>query len=605
MKKRLFGLLSVAVMVFTACGTSSTSSSPAASAAAPSAAAPSAAASTPAESQAPAAPELTGSKYVAEPAPAQGDTLVVAEWQVPGNINPYYAQANTDIEAGTPALLGLLDTSYDLKYVPDLVTDVPLVSNGGVVVNGTKMDVTWKLRAGGKWSDGQPITCADLEATWKWNIDPDNTGLAGGVTGWEDIESIEGGTGTDCVMHFAKIYEGYLGLVAPLLPKHYIEDRPRTRRPSCTRSPTSRRASTAARCMPVKYAAGAQLEYDLNPNYGTVSGGKTPGFKRLIFKYYPDNPDGMIAGFAQGEYDLAMNLNHSDVPKLAGMDKVLTEDTFTYEQLSFNNKRLAEKTGSAEEAQTVKEAVGLAIDKTQIAGQVLGGTVEPIGTNNISPLAWYFKEEPPSVYDVEAAKKKLDDAGWVPGADGIREKAGKRLEFDFCTTTRPYRIESLTAFASQLAPVGIKVNPMPVSADIIFGSWTGEGIQADTPCNLIHGNFDAAMYAFVSPLDPLGGYNVYTCQGIPDAEPHNGQNSNRVCVPELDDAWNAVKNSVDFSVVRDSMYKVQDLYSQLAPEYPLFYWKNAYLVSPKLHNVTGNPTTSSVLWNVEDWWIDQ
>jgi peptide/nickel transport system substrate-binding protein len=606
MKKRLFGLLSVAVMVFTACGTSSTSSSPAASAAAPSAAAPSAAASTPAESQAPAAPELTGSVYKAEPAPAQGETLVVAEWQVPGNFNYYYAQANTDIEAQTPAMLGLLDTSYDLKYVPELATEVPLVSNGGVVVNGTKMDVTWKLIPGGKWSDGQPITCADIEATWKWNVDPDNVGLAGGVIGWEDIESIEGGTGTDCVMHFAKIFEGYLGLVSILLPKHYIETVPVKDAPTKLYPLTNLASGVySGPYMPVKYAAGAQLEYDVNPNYGTISGGKTPGFKHLIFKYYPDNPDGMIAGFAQGEYDLAMNLNHSDVPKLAGMDKVLTEDTFTYEQLSFNNKRLAEKTGSAEDAQTVKEAVGLALDKSQIAGQVLGGTVEPIGTNNVSPQAWFFKEEPPSVYDVDAAKAKLDAAGWVPGTDGIREKAGKRLEFDFCTTTRPYRIESLTAFASQLAPVGIKVNPMPVSADIVFGSWTGEGIQADTPCNLIHGNFDAAMYAFVSPLDPLGGYNVYTCQGIPDAEPHNGQNSNRVCVPEFDDAWNAVKNSVDFSVVRDAMYKVQDLYSSLAPEYPLFYWKNAYLVSPKLHNVTGNPTTSSVLWNVGDWWIDQ
>ncbi|MEA2537595.1 MAG: peptide/nickel transport system substrate-binding protein [Chloroflexota bacterium] len=601
MHKRLFVLTIAAVLMASACGTSTTSSSPAATGGAPSA--------TPAASEgsaAPAAPELTGSKYAPEPAPSQGDTLVIAEWQVPGNINPYYAQANTDIEAGTPALLGLLDTSYDLKYVPDLATEVPLVSNGGVVVNGTGMDVTWKLREGGKWSDGEAITCDDLTATWKWNMDPDNVGLAGGTIGWEDISGIDATNPTTCVMHFKNVYEGYLGLVAPLLPAHYLAKVPAKDSPTKLYPLTNLASGVySGPFMPVKFAAGSQITYDANPNYGTVSGGKTPGFKHLIFKYYPDNPDGMIAGFAQGEYDLAMNLNHSDIPKLTGMDKVLTEDTFTYEQLSFNNKRLLEKTGSEADVQAVKEAVGLAIDKSQITGQILGGTVDPIGTNNISPLAWYFKQEPDSKHDPEAAKAKLDAAGWVPGADGVREKNGKKLAFDFCTTTRPYRIDSLTAFASQLAPIGIKVNPMPVSADIIFGSWTGQGIQADTPCNLIHGNFDAAMYAFVSPLDPLGGYNVYTCQGIPDAAPHNGQNSNRLCNKELDAAWNAVKSNVDFSKVRDAMYTVQDLYSKLAPEYPLFYWKNAYLVSPKLHNVTGNPTTSSVLWNVEDWWLDQ
>jgi peptide/nickel transport system substrate-binding protein len=450
------------------------------------------------------------------------------------------------------------------------------------------------------------MTCADLEATWKWNVDKDNVGLAGGTVGWEDIESVEAKTPTECIMHFKAIYEGYLGLVSVLLPKAYIESVPVKDAPTKLYPLTNVASGVySGPYMPVKYAAGAQLSYDANPNYGTVSGGKTPGYKHLIFKYYPENSDGMIAGFAQGEYDLAMNLNHSDLPKVKGMDKVLTEDTFTYEQLSFNVKRLTEKVGSAEDAQVVKEAVGLALDKTQITSQILGGTVEPIGTNNVSPQAWFFKEEPASVHDPAAAKAKLDAAGWVPGADGVREKNGKKLVFDFCTTTRPYRIDSLTAYASQLAPIGIKVNPMPVSATIIFGSWTGEGIQADTPCNLIHGNFDAAMYAFVSPLDPLGGYNVYTCQGIPDAAPHNGQNSNRLCDKDLDAAWDAVKNSVDFSVVRDAMYKVQDLYSKLAPEYPLFYWKNAYLVNPKLHNVTGNPTTSSVLWNVEDWWAGQ
>jgi ABC-type transport system substrate-binding protein len=47
----------------------------------------------------------------------------------------------------------------------------------------------------------------------------------------------------------------------------------------------------------------------------------------------------------------------------------------------------------------------------------------------------------------------------------------------------------------------------------------------------------------------------------------------------------------------------QNYYNQNVVEIPLFLWKDVYLVSPKLQNITGNPTTSGVLWNVQDWWL--
>ncbi len=205
--------------------------------------------------------------------------------------------------------------------------------------------------------------------------------------------------------------------------------------------------------MPTKYAAGAQLEYDVNPNYETISGGKEPGFKHLIFKYYPDNPDGMIAGFAQGEYDVAMNLNHSDVPKLTGMDKVLTEDTFTYEQLSFNNKRLAEKTGSGRGPGRQDRPSGLADrqDADRRPGPRRHGRADRHEQHLPAGVVLQGRRRRASTTP-KRPRPTLEAAGWVPGTDGIREKAGKRLEFDFCTTTRPYRIDSLTAFAVAAGP---------------------------------------------------------------------------------------------------------------------------------------------------------
>lgn len=602
MSKRLVALFGAGMIVLAACG-AQTSPGPAGT--------------TPGESAAPSTlptvaptteppPKLDGTTYKAEAVGNSGGTLVMAEWQTITTLNAFYAQANTDIEASVPAFLGLVDTAFDLKYVPEASTNVPLVTNGGVTVNGDKMDVEYNL-VQMNWSNGKPITCADLEATRAWIMDKGNTGLAGGTVGVEDIASIEDKGSGKCIVHFDKLYAGYIGLPG-LLPADYLKSVPAADS-SKKLWPLSDVASGvySGPYIPSEYVADAQLTYKPNPEYwksalGAKSGNKAP-FDEVIFKYYPDNPDGMIAGFDQGEYDLAMNLNHSDLPKLQGKNKVLTEDTFTYEQLSINNKSLKEKFGEAD-VLPIKQAIALATDKKEITTKALGGTVEPMGTNNISPFAWYFKEEPASEYDPDKAAKILADAGWAKGPDGFLQKNGKTLELQYCTSTRPYRIDSLNLEAAQMAKIGVKVDPTPVpSQPNLFGEW--DAVADDTPCNLIHGNYDVAQFAFVAPLDPTGSYNVYHSKGIPDAPPHNGQNNTRTSIPELDAAWDAVIANIDPSKIREAMWKEQDIYSSNVIEVPLFYWKNAYLVNPKLHNVTGNPTTAQVDWNIEDWWKDK
>ena len=104
----------------------------------------------------------------------------------------------------------------------------------------------------------------------------------------------------------------------------------------------------------------------------------------------------------------------------------------------------------------------------------------------------------------------------------------------------------------------------------------------------------------------MGGYLVYSSIGIPDAAPHNGQNVTRVNLPALDAAYNAVKGSVDPTVVKKAMFTVQQIYTsdQNTYELPLYMRKDVWLVTPRVHNFTGNPTTSGGEWNIGDWTID-
>jgi peptide/nickel transport system substrate-binding protein len=529
--------------------------------------------------------------------------IVLAEWQFPTTVNTYYAQGVTDVEAGDSMLLYLVDTASDLRYVPDLVTVVPTLANGGVKMNGAGMDVTWTLKSGMQWSDGSPINCDDMKATWKWNMDSNNTGLAGGTIGWEDISDITGGTGTTCVMKFSKVFEGYLGLVAPLLPAKYINSIPVKDAPTKLYALNNLKAGVYdGPYIPTDSTAGSQITMVSNPKWSTISG-HAPGVDQVVWRYYGDAA-AMLQGFKAGEFDVAQDLNDADIPSLIGIDQTeqVIHQALDYELHDFNNKALRTKFGA--DYTKIIAAIKMATDRQAIAAGPLGGNVA-VGNNFISPLAWYYKDEGGSTTaDPAGATAMLTAVGWTPGPDGILAKGGTKLELQYCTTTRQYRQDTFTLVASQLLKIGIKVDINAVTSGDMFGGW-GQ-VAADTKCNLIHGNFDVAEFAYASPIDPLGGYNVYTTSGIPDAAPHNGQNDARISLPAIDSAYNEVKNSVDPTVVKAAMFKLQDIYAGADNtfELPLYFRKNVWLLTPRIHNFTGNPTQSGAEWDIGNWTAD-
>ena len=285
----------------------------------------------------------------------------------------------------------LVNTTQDLKYVPELAAEVPLLSNGLVTVEGDRMDVNWKLKPGMKWSDGEPITCADLEATWKWNVDP---GQHRPRRGHDRLGGHRVGRGT--LRH---------RLRHPLQPD--LRGLPRAVHARSCRSTTSRRCPVADAAtqlyplgdvtkgvysgpyIPIEIQSDAQITFAPNPNWETI-GGHAPYLDQVIFKYYGDAA-AMIAGYRAGEIDFAMEMNNTDIPSLSDIpqDEVVIHDSLTYELFAFNNKRFTERFG--DDGLTIIRAIMQATDRQAIADGPIGGNVT-LTNNFISPLTWYYLE---------------------------------------------------------------------------------------------------------------------------------------------------------------------------------------------------------------------
>jgi peptide/nickel transport system substrate-binding protein len=614
MHKRLMTLVGVAVIAVAACQGASTTPAPsAAPSAAPSvapSAAPSAAPSVaPSEAPSPspeaAQPNLFDSTYASRrQSGTPGGSVIVGDWQEANLFNPYYQGQVIEANLTTAVFRGLVTSTDDFKYGIDLATgEPPLLSNGGVVLgqNGDAMTVTWKMKDGQLWSDGTPITCDDVNQTWKWIMSPDNTGLYGGTSGYEDITAIDCPSPTDIVMHFKNVYFDYLVLFPAILQGAYINsipvaDQVQGKGWSATDMPN---VPVSGPFVYDTITPGQELRLKKNPNYKNPITGETAYLDSVIFKWYAD-ADAMIAGYRAGEIDTAGDLTDGDLPKVLDLgEQVHPLDALQYEFMRPNwgtNGVTGKPSVMADPA--MREALALATNKDEINSRLLGGNAS-IAWTNVSPFAWYYVEPTKTEFNIDQANVVLDQAGWVKGADGIREKDGVKAEVALCTTTRQQRQDTLALVSSWLKEIGVASTVNAVSPNDIFATYN-EGTP-ETPCNLSRHNFDVALHTFSVPLSPQSNYSVYHS----GQEAPNGQNDASVTSTELDAVLDGLKGTVDFSKALDLMEQFQKIYVDQVVEVPLYFRKDVNLVQPYVVNWTGNPTSTGYTWNVQDWFVQK
>ena len=213
MRTRLFAMLATAAIVVAACGVATTPAPSVEPSVAPSVA----------PTPTPETVDLTNSTYkdrVEEG--VDGGQILIGDWQEANQFNPFYVGQVTEANVASAAWATLVVLTDDYRYAADLATSVPTTDNGGVVVGegGDAMTVTWEIRPGLKWSDGNALTCDDFAYAHEWVLDPDNVGV---ITTGFDISTSECTSETTLVQHYSEIFEGYITQNVAPLPRHYLE----------------------------------------------------------------------------------------------------------------------------------------------------------------------------------------------------------------------------------------------------------------------------------------------------------------------------------------------------------------------------------------------
>ena len=188
--------------------------------------------------------------------------------------------------------------------------------------------------------------------------------------------------------------------------------------------------------------------------------------------------------FQTGEYDYAWNLQLApDV--LAGMTgadskgKVVVAFGSLVERLEMNmtdpSADLAEGERSTAKHphpilsdMKVRQALSMAIDRNLLVEVGYGQAGKPTCNLVPAPAAVASDNTGCLTQDMEGAKKLLDEAGWVPGADGIREKDGKRMKLLYQSSTNAVRQDFQALIKQWWTELGVETELKNVDASVFF-----------------------------------------------------------------------------------------------------------------------------------------
>ena len=118
----------------------------------------------------------------------------------------------------------------------------------------------------------------------------------------------------------------------------------------------------------------------------------------------------------------------------------------------------------------VRKALSMAIDRALLVEIGYGQAGRP--TCNVVPAPAIYASranEDCLVQEIEGAKRLLDEAGWRPGPDGVRQKDGIRLSILYQTSTNAVRQDFQALIKQWWSEIGVETELRNIDASVFFG----------------------------------------------------------------------------------------------------------------------------------------
>ena len=430
------------------------------------------------------AEETTGSLPASASTPTTGGTAVVGVAAGGTTLLPPLAAAALDFEIGGSLYLALNYAEWEDGALVYREAHSLALARDWTLNNGDA-SLTYHLNASRRWSDGTPVTAADVEFTY--DLLADTTLALPLSSSTERLDSLVVLNDSTVTFFFDRPYPGMLfDTGVSIIPAHVYGSFPREEMGGLPGYDASEGGELVvsgpfqlAEWRPTERIVLVRNEAFADP----------PHLDRIVFRIMPEETT-RLAELRTGGIDL------SQVNSFLALRDLLTDsaiDVRRVPQRGYDYIAWHPEGHPALADPLVRRALSSALDRdAMVAALDLTGFGEP-AYGPYGSLFPALRTRPPETpaYDPARAARLLDEAGWrdADGA-GVREREGRRLEIELATTAgNPRREAAVQIVQSQLAEVGVRANIRVEEFQALLGRVIGR-------------NYESALLGWQVGLDP-------------------------------------------------------------------------------------------------------
>ncbi len=507
------------------------------------------------------------------PAASPRDTIAFNISEDPHSLNPILAQSDDERQIAHLAFDMLLDVDPQGRQIPALALDVPTRGNGGISSDGRA--VTYHLRRGALWQDGQPFTSRDVRFTWRAIVDPRND--VPSTQGYDLIERIDTPDPYTAIVRLksawgpaVQTFFTYGVHPMPILPAHVFEVNGASGNSGFDQHPVG-----TGPYLLESWERGAWLIYRANPHYYRGA----PRTRTLDVEEVPDtNTDLALLRSGALDWSLLSPAQRMSLGRQTALGFAFAPFA-GFGALAFNCRR------PPFDDVRMRRAIAQAVDRGRLSAAITQGQY-PVTDSDQPPFSWAYdaRARLPS-YDPAAADAALDALGYRRGADGMRERGGRALEIGFAVFPEgDTAVRTAEYVQAMLRERGITVNIKKITLAHFYLPKSAGGL-------LMSGKFDLAYFAWRAGEDPDDS-DIVTCAGP--------QNYAGYCDTGMDELEHLALARSDRDERRALYARVQQRLAADVPYLFLYAPRYGYAQVKRLRGLS--PTPFSATWNTWQWY---
>jgi peptide/nickel transport system substrate-binding protein len=465
----------------------------------------------------------------------EGGTLRLGTNSRIDSLNPYVAfnqDAYTTFMYIYPVLV-----QYDqkLRFVPEFARKWSRSKDG----------LTWTFHTvpNAKWSDGKPLTAADV--AWTVNTDVKYQGTGGANTAGlvAHIVKAEAPNATTLVVHYKKPVGNVLSQFQQfaILPKHVWSKYTGHNGRDLKTFPNAAPIVSGGPFVLKKFKKDQIALFERNPTfYGPKP--HIAGFGLRMFS----NDDAMVSAMKSGEIDAIESVPPTAIKTLKSAGVIVDQVPGVTTNDFIINSSPQKKSHRELLNLKLREAFAHAIDRDRIVHVVWLDTAKPAATF-IPPSTgdWHNPNLKPESFDLAEANRLLDQAGYKKGSDGIRVAGGHKMSYEVITPSDLTGVDrTFQIIQADFRKIGVQLKQRSLDSSAAFDVITGPDTK--------YRNFDLSLWNWVPLIDPDFMLSVVTCAQ------YGGWSDSGYCNKAYDAMYSQQGTTLDRAKRRQIVWNMQE-----------------------------------------------